>query len=124
MFLTVSHPNQMFAVTFYQRKQTEVQVQKTVSNQAEITETIITQAGGILAFLFFWAGFLIWASKRLKNVSDEQLDLCTKSLPNHRCTQCQYFAKNHFFNCAVQPSLVLTDEANNCSDYCPKNQKR
>jgi hypothetical protein len=124
MSFALSHANQMFAVTSYQRTQTEVQVQKTVSNQAEITETIINQGGGILAFLFFWAGFLIWASKRLKSVSDEQLDLCTKSLTNHRCTQCQYFAKNHFLNCAVQPSLVLTDEANNCSDYCPKNQKR
>ena len=115
--------NQVLAITSNQRTQREVQVQERVSNQAGITETIITQGGGILAFLFFWAGFLIWASKRLKSISDEQLDLCTKSLPNHRCTQCQYFVKNHFLNCAVQPSLVLTDEADNCSDYCPKNQK-
>lgn len=123
MFLTLNHQNQMLAITSNQRTQREVQVQESVTNQAEIYETIITQGGGILAFLFFWAGFLIWTSKKLKSVSDEQLDLCTKSLPNHRCTQCQYFAKNHFLNCAVQPSLVLTDEANNCSDYCPKNQK-
>lgn len=122
MSLTLSHPNQMFAVTSYQRTQTEAQVQKTVSNQTEITETLITQGGGIIAFLFFWAGFLVWASKRLKTVSDAQLDSCKNSLPNHRCTQCRYFAKNHFMNCAVQPSLVLTDDANNCSDYTPKNQ--
>lgn len=123
MFLTLNHPNQMLVTTSNQKTQRQVQVQESVTNQAEIYETIITQGGGIIAFIFFWAGFLIWASKRLKSVSDEQLDLCTKSLPNHRCTQCQYFAKNHFLNCAVQPSLVLTDEANNCSDYCPKNQK-
>jgi hypothetical protein len=123
MSLTLSHPNEMFAVTSYQRTQTEIQVQEKVSNQAEITDILITQGGGIIAFLFFWVGFLVWASKRLKTVSDEQLDLCRNSLPNHRCTQCQYFTKNHFMNCAVQPSLVLTDEADNCSDYCPKNQK-
>ncbi|RUS93463.1 hypothetical protein DSM106972_096120 [Dulcicalothrix desertica PCC 7102] len=123
MFLTLNHQNKILLVTSKQAMRQEVQVQETLSNQAELTETLITQGGGILAFIFFMGGFLFLASKKLKDVSDDQLDLCKNSLPNHRCTQCRYFAKNHFINCAVQPSIVLTDEATNCSDYCPKNQK-
>ncbi|BAZ09084.1 hypothetical protein NIES4071_08900 [Calothrix sp. NIES-4071] len=123
MVLTLNHQNKISAVTSNQAMRQEVKFQERLPNKAEITETLITQGGGIIAFIFFLGSLLLLASNKLKGVSDEQLDLRTSSLSNHRCTQCRYFAKNHFINCAVQPSLVLTDEAKNCSDYCPKNQK-
>jgi hypothetical protein len=118
MFVEKSQ-NWILAATSNQNRQKEVQVQERLPNQVDIYETLITQGGGIIAFLFFWVSLLILASKKLKSVSDNQLDLCTK----HRCHKCQYFVKNHFLNCAVQPSLVLTEEANNCSDYYPKSKK-
>lgn len=37
------------------------------------------------------------------------------------CRNCQFFNDNHYLNCAVQPSNVLTKEALNCSDYLPNN---
>ena len=33
------------------------------------------------------------------------------------CWNCQYFKDNHYLNCAVRPSIVLTKHALNCSDY-------
>lgn len=44
-----------------------------------------------------------------------------KSEPNHNsqipCKNCHFFAHNHYLRCTVQPSLVLTDQAFDCSDY-------
>lgn len=33
------------------------------------------------------------------------------------CRKCQFFNENNFLNCAVHPSVVLTNQAVNCSDY-------
>ena len=115
--LVENSQNWILAATSNQNRQKQVQVQEILPNPVDIYETLIPQGVGIIAF--FWVSLLMLASKKLKSVSDNQLDLCTK----HRCHKCQYFVKNHFFNCAVQPSLVLTEKANNCSDYCPKSKK-
>ncbi|MDF5717037.1 MAG: hypothetical protein PUP93_25005 [Rhizonema sp. NSF051] len=37
------------------------------------------------------------------------------------CCNCQFFQENHYLNCAVQPSVVLTKQALNCSDYLPNS---
>lgn len=37
------------------------------------------------------------------------------------CCNCQFFQENHYLNCAVQPSIVLTKQALNCSDYLPNS---
>lgn len=45
-----------------------------------------------------------------------------KLTSNHRlevpCRNCEYFQHNDYLNCAVHPSVVLTEQALNCSDYC------
>lgn len=37
------------------------------------------------------------------------------------CRNCRFFNDNHYLNCALHPSIVLTKEALNCSDYCNNN---
>ncbi|KAB8318385.1 hypothetical protein SD81_016365 [Tolypothrix campylonemoides VB511288] len=34
-----------------------------------------------------------------------------------RCWNCGYFQDNHYLNCAVHPSIVLTKHALNCPDF-------
>lgn len=114
MFLTLNQQNQ---------KVQQIQAQEPSTNQVSISETLITQGGGIIAFLFFWGSFLFLASRKIKGRLDDQFECPTNSVSNYRCTQCRYYSKNHFLNCAVQPNIVLTDEANNCSDYSPKKIK-
>lgn len=36
------------------------------------------------------------------------------------CLKCQYFSKNMYLKCAVNPSIVLTKEAKDCPDFCSK----
>jgi hypothetical protein len=38
------------------------------------------------------------------------------------CSRCLYFNDNHFLKCAIHPVLVMTEQAVNCIDYCPKTK--
>lgn len=114
MLLTLKQQNQ---------KVQQIQSQEPSTNQVSISETLITQGGGIIAFLFFWGSFLFLASRKIKTRLDGQFESPTNSVSNHRCTQCRYYSKSRFLNCAVQPDIVLTEEANSCSDYSPQKIK-
>jgi hypothetical protein len=39
-----------------------------------------------------------------------------------KCQSCKYFDRNLYLNCALHPSLVMTEEAVDCIDYCPDRQ--
>lgn len=39
---------------------------------------------------------------------------------NTACNRCQYFNNNLYLKCALHPSTVLTEDSNDCKDYCPK----
>lgn len=39
------------------------------------------------------------------------------------CKNCQFFSKNLYLKCAVQPCIALTEKSNNCSDYLPQKHK-
>jgi hypothetical protein len=36
------------------------------------------------------------------------------------CQTCRFFSRNQHLRCAVHPSIVLTEQALNCPDYCPQ----
>ncbi len=38
------------------------------------------------------------------------------------CHKCQFFDNNQQLPCAVQPAVVLSEEAMNCGDYTPKRR--
>jgi hypothetical protein len=42
---------------------------------------------------------------------------CFNQVP---CRNCRFFTDNHHLYCTVQPSIVLTKQALDCSDYHPK----
>jgi hypothetical protein len=37
------------------------------------------------------------------------------------CKNCRFFTNNHYLWCTVNPSIALTKEAVNCSDYFPQD---
>jgi hypothetical protein len=41
-----------------------------------------------------------------------------KSCTDPICTGCQYFSNNRYLQCALQPTLVMTEESIDCKDYC------
>lgn len=39
------------------------------------------------------------------------------------CFRCQFFQRNQYLQCAVQPCLVLNNEAAKCPDFTPQKGK-
>jgi hypothetical protein len=110
-------------ITLGRATQNEVQLEEVEPNEVIISDILLTQGGGIIAFIFFFAGLLLIAFKRNKVPQEDSITFSTTSHHNLPCSNCQYFSNNHYLKCAIQPSLVMTTEATNCSDYCPKSPK-
>ena len=54
----------------------------------------------------------VWKVARAKIIALN----CFHQLP---CRNCRFFTNNHYLYCTVHPSIVLTEQALDCSDYCP-----
>ena len=67
-----------------------------------------------LAFIFF---------KQVKYKKNLYTKLVTlKRFSAIPCRKCQFFDNNQQLPCAVQPAVVLSEEAVNCGDYAPKRR--
>ena len=83
---------------------------------------IAISLGGYIGFVMAWVVFFMMLSK-LRTVVDNKMVFKINNLPKLPCQNCQFFSTNNYLKCAVQPSMVMTEEAINCSDYSPKNAK-
>lgn len=81
---------------------------------------VTTSVGGAIGLVTFWAVFLVSLSKLVTNARNYKLVLPTNPMSKVPCRNCQYFSNNHYLSCAVQPDIVMSERAMNCSDYCPK----
>jgi hypothetical protein len=94
-------------------------------NEAQ-PDALIPSTGGMLwvsiAFILGWIAFLIWVLG-IRMVVQTKIDELRKPLDQVPCKSCRFFSNNHYINCAVQPSIVLTEQASNCPDYCTQNGK-
>jgi hypothetical protein len=70
--------------------------------------------------IFLTIGVLIHACipKRKQHLSKVNLPLTIK------CFRCQYFNDNHYIECALHPLIVMTEQAVDCKDYCPKAESK
>ncbi|MBD2195272.1 MULTISPECIES: hypothetical protein [Calothrix] len=75
-----------------------------------------------LAVLITWLGFFILLRK-YQTSRDNKKGFIIQTLRKVPCKNCQFYANNHYLKCAVQPSLVMTEEAKNCSEYSPSTNK-
>ncbi|MDZ8107167.1 MAG: hypothetical protein RM338_16330 [Nostoc sp. DedQUE12a] len=78
-----------------------------------------------LVFMIVW-GILVYIvscfCKALEDppqnlTQDKDEILSIKTVQQHPCKKCQFFKNNYYLKCAVHPSIALTKEALNCSDY-------
>ncbi|MGI2909100.1 hypothetical protein [Tolypothrix sp. VBCCA 56010] len=83
---------------------------------------IAISVGGSFGFIVGWVVFFLMLSK-LRTVVDNKIVFSINSLNKLPCQNCEFFCSNNYLKCAVQPSMVMTEAAKNCSDYSPKNSK-
>ncbi|KOP27942.1 hypothetical protein AMR41_02360 [Hapalosiphon sp. MRB220] len=103
--------------------QRELKVENQKIDNSSVPNAKIVIAGGSLGFIIIWAIFLVFLSKMRRLSQENKLFFAIHTSRKVPCRKCHYFSQNHHLNCAVQPSIVLTEEASNCPDYCPKQGK-
>ncbi|AFY35001.1 hypothetical protein [Calothrix sp. PCC 7507] len=72
-----------------------------------------------LGVLFSWVVFFI-ILRKIRTFIENKMVFTIKSSHKVPCKNCQYYANNHYLKCAVQPSMVLREEAQDCPEYSPK----
>ncbi|MBO3462716.1 hypothetical protein G7B40_034260 [Aetokthonos hydrillicola Thurmond2011] len=86
----------------------------------ELTQLLPVLFIPVLFMIVVAIGALIFPSN-VRRKFPQNAKLNTNRFKQVPCRNCQFFNDNHYLNCAVQPSNVLTKEALNCSDYLPNN---
>ncbi|PMB17672.1 hypothetical protein CEN40_17370 [Fischerella thermalis CCMEE 5205] len=112
------------ATNLNQPLQGEVKIDNTQVDGGNIPHAKITIARDYFGFIIIWVLFLVFLSRMRRLAQNNKLFFSVQ--PSHNkvpCRNCHYFSHNHHLKCAVQPSIVLTEEAINCTDYCPKHEK-
>jgi hypothetical protein len=72
-----------------------------------------------LGFMFSWVVFFL-VLRKIRTLMDNKMVFTVRSSHKDICKNCQFYSNNHYLKCAVQPSLVLTEAAQDCSEYSPK----
>ncbi len=96
--------------------------QEYVAQQEGINISDLAIALTPLSFVFIWAIFL-FILRKIRSHADNKIAFSINSLHQVPCKNCRFYSNNHYLKCAVNPDLVLTEEAVNCSEYCPRKGK-
>lgn len=75
-----------------------------------------------VGLVFSWVIFFI-ILRKVRSIIESKMVFTVKGLHQLPCKNCQFYANNHYLRCAVQPTLVLTEEAKHCPEYSPKKDK-
>ncbi|MDZ7960463.1 MAG: hypothetical protein RMY34_21710 [Aulosira sp. DedQUE10] len=75
-----------------------------------------------LALLISWIVFFLMLRKSQRRV-DHKNFFIINGLKKVPCKNCKYYSSNHYLKCAVNPSLVMSEEAKDCSEYLPDKSK-
>ncbi|MEH2164121.1 MAG: hypothetical protein V7K38_24485 [Nostoc sp.] len=75
-----------------------------------------------VGFIIGWIAFFVIMQK-IRAFLDNKMSFSVKNLHKLPCQNCRFYSNNHYLKCAVNPSIVLTEEAMNCSEYSPSNKK-
>jgi hypothetical protein len=87
-------------------------------------DTLINTGGSVFLIVGFWSCLLLIIWKRSRLLRDGKSSLFAKKSSKIPCRKCRFYSDNNFLKCAVQPDIACTEEANNCSDYSPKNNSK
>jgi hypothetical protein len=96
------------------------------TNSAEGNRYPFEENGGLLLvplsfMVMAWMVLILLRSNLLKSFQNRLTPI--KGLRQVPCLNCKYFKNDPYLKCAVNPCTVLTEEAANCSDYCPKDSQ-
>jgi hypothetical protein len=74
-----------------------------------------------IGFIIGWIVFFL-VLRKIKDFLNEKMVFSIKGVHKVPCKNCRFYSNNHYLKCAVNPSIVLTEEAMSCSEYSPSNK--
>ncbi|MBH8572773.1 hypothetical protein I8752_07040 [Nostocaceae cyanobacterium CENA369] len=102
---------------FNQITRSEVKQEQVKTNSSNVPDIVVSLAP--VGLLVSWIIFFLVLQKT-RRVLDNKMVPTVKTLYKVPCKNCQFYANNNYLKCAVNPSVVLTEEAKNCPEYSPK----
>lgn len=72
-----------------------------------------------LCFFLAWTFLVLLGWSLLSAIWDTTVR--AKQMHEIPCTHCRFFTNDHRLKCTIQPFIANTEEAIDCSDYCPQN---
>ena len=102
----------------------QVIVSEATKNKAQAHELTITDIAISLSpvgFVISWMVFFL-ILRKIRAVLDYKMVFPVTALHQLPCKNCSFYSNNHYLKCAVNPSIVLTEEATNCSEYSPSKK--
>lgn len=76
-----------------------------------------------VGLVFSWIVFFI-ILRKVRNILEDKLIISVKKSQQLPCKNCKFYTNNHYLKCAVNPSIVMTEEAKNCSEYTPDKKQK
>ncbi|MCF2151531.1 hypothetical protein IQ276_035025 [Desmonostoc muscorum LEGE 12446] len=120
------YDNQILQISVPANRNLDYAIQNEIKNEQpprnELTIPDIAISLSPLGFIIGWVVFLLILQK-IRSFLDYKMVFPTNSSHKVPCKSCRFYSNNNYLKCAVKPSIVLTEEARNCSEYSA-NKKR
>jgi hypothetical protein len=104
----------------YFESRSEIKEEKSQPQNLNVHEIALNLSP--IGLLAGWVIFFL-VLRKIRRILDNKMVFTVKTVHQVPCKNCRFYSNNHYLKCAVQPSIVMTDEAKNCSEYSPKNDK-
>jgi hypothetical protein len=102
----------------------EIKVDTEKSYLKNNKDTLINTGGAVLLLTGFWTCLLFIILKKTRLARDGKANFFANKSNKIPCRKCRFYSDNNFLKCAVQPDIACTEDANNCTDYSPKNSSK
>lgn len=103
-------------INSHQLTQSEVKQEQTQIDNLKVPDIVVSLAP--VGLIFSWIIFFL-TLRKIRRSLDNKIVFKINTIHKVPCKNCQFYSNNNYLKCAVQPSLVLTEEAKNCSEYSP-----
>lgn len=110
------------AVNNYVTQTNQSRVETETLKSVKVVTSDSIMLWGIVGFVVCWVAIFFMLSKRVR-VTRKEIAINIQTLHQIPCKNCKFYSSDPHLKCAVNPSIVLTEKAVDCSDYCSRENK-
>jgi hypothetical protein len=104
-----------------QGTRSEINTKPSPNNSLDIPDIAISLTP--IGLVFSWVIFFI-ILRKVRTILEDKMVTTVKGSHQLPCKKCKFYANNHYLKCAVNPEIVMTEEAKDCCEYSPEKDNR